>query len=140
MICHFNSIPQLSSLQDLLFNNIHFKPQYETKFQPAVDVYEDKEALSLYVEVPGVRLEDINIDVDQSILTIKGERKLQHEDQTKNYHRVERAHGSFSRVFTLPRTLDTDKIEARLEHGLLTLRIPKKEDVKPRKIEIANSN
>lgn len=99
-------------------------------FAPAVDVQEDAEKIELHADLPGVKLEDIDIQLDKGVLTIKGERKLAGG-------RGERNTGAFSRAFTLPDTVDVDKIGASLQDGVLTLTLPKRPEEKPRQIKIA---
>ena len=105
-------------------------------FSPAIDIHEEKDALVVSAELPGVKREEIEISLDGDVLTLKGERKLEKDEQTKKYHRVERSYGSFVRYFQLPTTVDAEKIEAKLADGVLTLRLPKKEALKPKKIEL----
>lgn len=108
----------------------------QADFAPAVDVHEDADALVLRAEVPGVKREDIDIQVDANVLTLKGERKLEQETEDRRYHRVERSYGSFVRQFQLPTNIDPTSIDAQLTEGVLTLRIPKKAELKARKIEV----
>lgn len=109
-------------------------------FVPAVDVHEDGEALVLRAELPGVKREDIQIELDANVLTLKGERKLESEQQERRYHRVERAHGSFVRQFQLPSNVDGTQIDAQLADGVLTVKLPKKPEPKARKIEVKGSD
>lgn len=105
-------------------------------FAPAVDVFEDADTLELRAEVPGVKREDIEIGIDGNVLTVKGERKLEPESNGRKYHRVERSYGSFVRQFQLPTNVDASAIDAHLADGVLTVRLPKKAEMKPRKVEI----
>jgi HSP20 family protein len=105
-------------------------------FAPAVDIHEDAEALVLRAELPGVKREDIEIDVEANVLTVKGERKLEAEPQDRRYHRVERPHGAFARQFQLPNNVDASQIDAQLADGVLTVKLPKKQEQKSRKIEV----
>jgi HSP20 family protein len=108
----------------------------QAEFAPAVDVKETAEAVVVKAEVPGMDAKEINIAVRGDILTIKGEKKSEREEKEGNYHLVERSYGSFSRAVTLPAAVDLDKIEARYDQGVLTITCPKKEEVKPKNIEI----
>lgn len=103
---------------------------------PAVDIHEDGNNIYLKAEIPGVRKEDLNISLDNNILTIKGEKKQESEGKEENYHRMERYYGSFSRSFTLPATVDSVKVAANCKDGILTLTLPKKEEAKPKKIDV----
>jgi HSP20 family protein len=105
-------------------------------FLPALDLSETDEGYMVEVAVPGMRAEDLNLTFENGVLTISGEMKQQNEQHERNYHRVERRFGRFSRSITFPSTVRGDAIEAKLEHGVLTLNIPKAEEVKPRKIAI----
>lgn len=105
-------------------------------YSPAVDIFEDKEAIHVRAELAGVRPEDVKIDVENNVLTLKGERKLDHENKKDGYHRVERWYGSFTRQFMLPRTVDSEAIDAQLKDGVLTVRLPKKNEVRQRTIAI----
>ena len=108
-------------------------------FAPAVDVKETAEAIVVKAEVPGMDAKDINISITGEVLTIKGEKKSEREEKEENYHLVERNYGSFSRSLTLPAAVDVDKIEAKYDKGVLTVTCPKKEEVKPKPIEIKSA-
>ena len=102
---------------------------------PLLNVWEDDESFSVEAEVPGLSMDALEVYVTDNELTIKGQRK-QAEREAVTYHRRERGWGEFSRVLTFPSELDSSKVEASLDNGVLTLRLPKAESVKPRKIEI----
>ena len=106
-------------------------------FVPPVDVYEDTQKLSLRMEIPGVRLEDIDVQIENNTLTVRGERRFSSEDKEENFHRIERRYGSFARTFNLPQTLETDNVVATCEHGILSIAIPKKPEAKPKQIKVA---
>ena len=101
-----------------------------------VDISEDEEAFFLEAEIPGVNKEDIALGVEEDVLTIKGERKQESEEQRKDYHRIERTYGSFSRSFNLGDMIDREAIDAAYENGVLHVRLPKAQQVKKTK-EIA---
>lgn len=105
-----------------------------TRFQPAVDVYEEDGAILLKAEVPGLKVEDVKIDVHGNMLTLSGERKVEKDTNEKGYRHVERSYGSFTRSFTLPDTVDSDGIEAALHDGILTIKLPKSQRARPRNI------
>ncbi len=122
------------------FEKSYFGPRTRpADFAPAVDVFEDKDALVLRAELPGVKREDIDVSVDSNVLTLKGERKLEREEDGQRYHRVERTYGTFVRQFQLPSNVDPNAIDAKLDEGILTLRLHKKEELKPRKIDVKAS-
>jgi HSP20 family protein len=108
---------------------------------PPVDIEEDKEKLVLTAELPGFREDQIEIQMEGGVLTLRGERKFEEEKKNgKAYHRVERAYGQFVRSFTLPNNVDRDKVQARFSDGLLRIEIPKREEAKPRQIRISSSS
>lgn len=108
-------------------------------FKPPVDIVEKDNAFFATVDLPGLKKEDIEISLDEGVLTLKGERKLEAvaSDEAKTYRRIERAYGAFSRSFTLPQGVDLAAIEASFADGVLTLTLPKSEAAKARKIAIA---
>ncbi len=105
-------------------------------FVPAVDVYEDAQALRLQLEVPGVKQEDLDIRIENQTLTIKGERKLESTAKQENFHRIERRFGSFVRTFTLPTSVDTEAVSAAYDAGVLTISLGKKAEAKPKQVKI----
>ena len=105
-------------------------------WRPAVDIKEEKDRFLIIADVPGVNPTDIEIMMENGVLTIKGERHSQMEDDNKTYERVERTHGTFYRRFSLPDTADSERIEAKGNNGILEVVIPKHEKVQPRKIEV----
>jgi HSP20 family protein len=103
---------------------------------PVVDISEDNNEVKIVSELPGMRREDVKVSVDEGVLTIRGERKFTEEKHKKDYHRIERCYGNFTRSFTLPSNLQTDQIKANMHDGLLEITLPKKEEAKPKEIEI----
>lgn len=103
---------------------------------PAVDIYEKDGNIVLKAELPGVDPKDVDVRVENNLLTLRGERKFDNEVQRDNYHRVERSYGSFSRSFTLPNVVDTANIKAEYRDGVLHMTLPKREEAKPRQIQI----
>ena len=103
---------------------------------PAVDIYETKESIVLNVELPGVTKEDIALEVKDSTLTIKGEKKFEENVKEENFHRMERSYGSFTRAFTLPSTVQQDKVKAKFRDGILEIMLPKAEEAKPKQIKV----
>jgi HSP20 family protein len=139
---------EMAALQDR-FNSIFSdfarplitEPQTENasamgSFVPAVDVYEDQNALKLQLEVPGVKQEDLDIRIENQTLTIKGERKLESAAKQENFHRIERRFGSFIRTFTLPQTIDTEAVSASYDAGVLTVSLGKKAEAQPKQVKI----
>ena len=109
-------------------------------FVPPVDIYEDEHNLVLKLEVPGVNEADLDIQVENNTLTVKGERKFEKEEKEENFHRVERRYGSFLRTFRLPNTVDTETVEANYDKGVLRINLAKKAEAKPKQIKVGTSN
>jgi HSP20 family protein len=107
-----------------------------SSFAPAVDVYEDDHNLTLKIEVPGIDEKDIDVRVENNVLTVHGERKFEKEEKEENFRRVERQYGSFTRSFTLPNTVDTDRVQANYEKGILKIQLAKKAEAKPKQIKV----
>jgi HSP20 family protein len=107
-----------------------------SSFTPAVDIVENEDSLLLTVEIPGVNKEDVKLSVENNVLTISGEKKNNVEVKEDDFRRIERSYGSFSRSFNLSSRIDNEKIEARFENGILAVNLPKKEESKPRQIEV----
>ena len=103
---------------------------------PAVDIFEKDGNIVLTAELPGIETKDVDIKVENNVLTLQGERKFEKELQKDNFHRVERSYGSFTRSFTLPNVVDTEKIKAEFKDGVLKLTLPKREEAKPKQIHV----
>lgn len=106
-------------------------------WQPAMDVVERDDHYVLRADLPGVREEDISVQLDGDVLTVSGHRASEHDEQREGYYRVERMTGEFTRALTLPEGVDADKIAASYDRGVLEVRIPKPEQAQPRKVEIS---
>lgn len=104
---------------------------------PAVDIFEREGNIVLKAELPGVDPKDVDIRVENNVLSLRGSRNFEAETKREDYHRVERAYGSFSRSFTLPNVVDTEKIQADCKDGVLTVTLPQKEEAKPKQISIS---
>jgi HSP20 family protein len=103
---------------------------------PPVDIYENGDNLVLKAELPGVKPEEVEVRVEDNTLYLKGERKFEKEVKEQNYHRIERAYGTFTRSFSLPNSVDSEKVAADYKDGVLTLTMPKREESKPKTIKI----
>ena len=136
MLGRWDPFSEMSRLQDEVFG----RGSRMGQFSPAVDIYEEKNAIVLTAELPGVKPEEIHVSVDKGVLTIRGERKMESEDKQEGYHRVERSYGSFTRSFVLPDTVDAEHIEASCDAGVLSLRLPKKPAAQPRRISVQTAN
>ena len=105
-------------------------------WSPQVDIFENQNEIVLEAELAGMKPEDVNISIENNVLTIHGERKFEKKDESDNFHRVERSYGSFTRSFTLPPTVSSESANAEFENGVLRLTLAKREEAKPRRIEI----
>ena len=103
---------------------------------PAVDIFETNEAIVLKAELPGITAQDISVEVKDNTLTLKGEKKFEKEVKEENYHRVERSYGSFQRAFTLPGTIQQEKVKAKFKDGILEITLPKVEEAKPKQVKV----
>jgi len=115
------------------------EPSSTTTWSPAVDIYETDHEILVQAELPGVDRKDISLHLEKNVLTLKGERRFEKETKQENYHRIERAYGGFSRSFAIPATVEEDKIRADYKDGILKIALPKKEQVKPKQIQIAET-
>ena len=107
-----------------------------TTWAPAVDIYETEHNIVVKADLPDIKTEDLDIRVENNILTIRGERKFEKKVDEDNYLRVERSYGSFSRSFSLANTVNVEAIQADYKNGVLTLSIPKREEAKPKQIKV----
>ncbi len=103
---------------------------------PACDIYENENEIVVKAELPEVKKEDVQVAIENNVLSIRGERKFSEETKQENYHRVERSYGEFMRSFTLPSFVDASKVNAEFKDGLLRVTMPKREEAKPKQIEV----
>jgi HSP20 family protein len=108
----------------------------DTVWNPSVDIVESEEAYELKAEIPGLKKEDIQVSLEDGLLTIRGEKKKETETEKKNYHTIERVFGKFERSFRLPENVRGDSIHAKYDNGVLSIDIPKAEESKPKQIEV----
>ncbi len=131
---------QRSRLFDNFFSRTPLIPFEENlagwEFGPPVDIYEDDQKLSFKVEVPGIDEKDIRVEIENNMLTVRGERKFEKDIKEENFRRMERHYGAFSRSFTLPSTVDPEKIEANYTHGVLAIQMPKVAGSRPKQIKV----
>ena len=109
-------------------------------FVPPVDIYEDEHKIVLKLEVPGLKQEDLDIQVENNVLTVKGERKFEKEEKEENFHRIERRYGSFFRSFTVPNTVNTENVKASYDAGVLRIELEKRAEAKPKQIKVQVSS
>ena len=105
-------------------------------FVPPVDVYEDEHSIRLKMEVPGIDEKDIDIRLENSMLTVRGERKLESETKQENYHRIERSYGSFTRSFSLPSSVNPEDVKAGYNKGVLNITLGKRAEARPKQIKV----
>jgi len=103
---------------------------------PAVDIFEDENSFVIKLELPEIKREDVKVTLDKNVLTISGERRLENEEKRDHYHRVERSYGRFFRSFTLSPNTNMEGISAEFKDGVLRLSVPKKEEARPKQIQV----
>src|SRR5579859_3480704 len=113
------------------------EPRTSRPWSPAVDIVETEDELIVKADLPDVALEDIDVRVENGTLSLKGERKFEKELADQGYHRIERSYGSFMRSFSVPSSVDTEKVSADYKNGVLTVTLPKKEAAKPKQVKVA---
>jgi HSP20 family protein len=138
MLVRWDPFDEMNRLHDQLFRG--WGSTERQAFRLAVDIREVEDAFLVEAEVPGIAADDVHVDVEKNVLTIRGERNVEKEEKQDTFRRIERHYGSFSRSFTLPDSVDTDNISADLRDGVLALRIPKKEAPQPRKINVKSGS
>jgi len=142
-VIKYDPFRELRSLQDemtRLFAGV--SPSNREEFAsggwaPNVDIFENKDQLILEADLPGMKREDINLSIENNIVTLHGERKFEKKAEGDSYHRVERSYGAFTRSFTLPQTVSAEGAEAEFKNGVLRVSFPKREEIKARKIEVS---
>lgn len=105
-------------------------------FVPPVDIYEDEHRIVLKLEVPGMKENELDIQLENNVLTVKGERKFEKEEKEENFHRIERRYGSFYRSFTVPNTVNTENVRAGYDAGVLRIELEKRAEAKPKQIKV----
>ena len=131
----FSNLTRLNRMMDEAFSGWNGEA-VGSAWTPTCDVREDKEHLIITLDLPGVKPEDVKLSLENQVLTIRGEKRQVTEQTDERWHRYERTYGSFERSFTLPTTVDAERIQATTEHGVLTVTLPKVERAKPREIPI----
>lgn len=139
-LTRFNPLDDLRRMESRLFEPFFRYPFFQEELQstawnPAVDVLEENDRIVVKVEAPGVDEKDLRVTFEDGVLTISGERQFERRDD-RNYHRIERAYGSFTRSFTLPRSVEASQIVANYRTGVLEIEVPKKEESRPKQITI----
>ncbi len=136
----YDPFREFNFLRDRLAN-FGFKdfeaPASTTTWNPSVDIFENDNDIVVKAELPGLNAKDIEVKLENNVLVLKGERRFEKEAKEENYHRIEREYGSFSRVFSLPTAVNSEKVFAEYKDGILKVILPKKEETKPKPIKIA---
>lgn len=127
---------EMDRLFDSFFGMTPAPSERGAVWSPAVNVREDDNNFYIEAELPGMSKEDIDLEIEQNSLVIKGDRKFEKKEEGENYHFVERSYGSFYRSFTLPSNVNGEAISAEYKDGVLQVTVPKKEEVKPKKVDI----
>ncbi|HXW96718.1 MAG TPA: Hsp20/alpha crystallin family protein [Gemmatimonadales bacterium] len=135
-----SDLHRLNRVLDAAFNGWPFVTEgtdmVTSAWMPATDIFEDAEGIKIVEELPGVTPDDVKITIENNTLTIRGEKRQKAEEKATKVHRYERAYGLFERSFALPTSVDTEKVTAKFEHGVLTVSVPKAEKAKPREISV----
>jgi len=140
-----NDITNLSQRMDRVFEELMGRSlrrladedRLRGSWSPAVNILEKKDAIVITADLPGLKAEEVEITVDNGVLTIRGERRLEEAADGETYHRVERVYGMFERTFTLPNSVDVNKIDAKVRNGEMVVTLPKREESKPRAVKVA---
>ena len=111
-------------------------PMSTTSWNPSVDIFENDNEIVVRAELPGMSAKDMDVKLENNVLTLRGERRFEKEAKEENYHRVERQYGTFSRSFSLPMSVNSDKVTAEYKDGVLKIVLPKKEEIKPKPIKV----
>ena len=127
----------LARLFDTFFGDMQGEEVSNRGWVPPVDIQETEDGYKLQAELPGLTKEDIQITLENNVLRLSGERKLEKDVRKESYHRIERTYGTFSRAFALPQQVNGEGVHAAFENGVLTITVPKAEQAKPRKISIS---
>jgi len=126
-----------SRLLENIFGDLQGEEVSNRGWVPPVDIQETEDAYKLQAELPGLTKDDVNITLENNVLRLSGERKVEKDIKKESYHRVERTYGAFSRAFSLPLQVNSEGVQAAFENGVLTITVPKAEQAKPRKISIS---
>lgn len=131
-----NSYPSSFRFFEDALNDLIQAPVTGRPWTPSVDIFETQDELVVKADLPEVKQEDIAINLENGVLSLKGERKFERKEDKAGYHRMERSYGSFARNFAIPETVDAEKVQAAFKDGVLTITLPKKEIAKPRAIKV----
>ncbi len=137
----FRELVEMQNRMDRLFRDYSGSQEGQEflttgSFIPPVDIYEDEHNVTVKMEVPGIEEKDLDIRVENNMLTVRGERKFEKDEKEENFHRIERRYGTFTRSFALPNTVDTEHVQANYENGILRIQLAKKAEAKPKQIKV----
>lgn len=140
LITRFDPFRDLARIQEemgrMLDERSSTQPAESIGWTPACDVFEDNDEVVIRAALAGVDPKEVEIRVENGVLTLKGERRVEKDEQRENYHRVEMAYGHFTRTFALPTSVDPEKVHAESKHGILAVHLPKRSEAKPRSIQV----
>ena len=148
LLTRWEPFRELSTMQDRINRmNRLFRESYSaevpeealttTSFAPPVDIYEDEHNITLKLEIPGIDEKDIDVRIENTTLTVHGQRNIEKEEKEENFRRVERQYGSFTRSFTLPSSVDPGQVSAHYDRGVLKINLAKKAEAKPKQIKVS---
>ena len=133
-------VRRVNQMLDAAFNGWPFTAEgtdlVTSAWVPPTDIFEDSEGIKIAIELPGLAPDEVRLTLEDQTLTVRGEKRQKAEERTTKVHRYERSYGVFERSFALPTTVDTGKVAAKFEHGVLTVTLPKAEQAKPREIQV----
>ena len=132
----FENVPANLNLLDEVLERFANQPAGSRPWGPAVDIVENDKELIISADLPGVKLEEVEVKIEDGTLTLSGNRKFENEDNKNGYHRIERSYGEFHRAFALPDSVDATKVAAGFENGVLKVTLPKKELARPRTVKV----
>jgi HSP20 family protein len=141
-LLRYDPFKEFGQLQDEMNRWLGARPAFgrndgeSVGWTPPADIYEDAEGLTLKFDLPEVDPKNVDIRLEDGVLTLRGERKLEHEDKRDRYHRIERAYGAFTRTFSLPASFDFEKVHAEHKNGVLRVFLPKRAEAKPKSVQI----
>jgi HSP20 family protein len=136
----FESVPATFNVLDEIFDRFLSQPAGTRPWTPAVDIVENDKELVVSAELPGIKMEDVEVTLEDGTLTLSGSRKFEQVEKKDGYHRIERSYGTFRRAFQLPDSVDAEKVSAALNSGVLVVTLPKKEVARPKTVKVEVSN
>jgi HSP20 family protein len=144
MLTRWDPFREIARMQEVMNHALGderspFRAADSVGWTPSCDIYEDGDEIVVRAELAGVEPQDVELRFENGVLTLKGERKLENEDQRENYHRLELSYGTFTRAFSMPASIDSEKIRAESKQGVLLVHLPKKAEAKPKSIQVTVS-